>query len=132
MKRIILIAALILTGIKHPAAAEILRITSYSELQNASSGIKNGWYDATVKYTNYSTYKNATYTLQVYVEFNNVIKVDFGNGGSIHTGYNNEGYSYSGGFLSFENDFNGNTIAATTTVTTTDNNGTRTYQIRIE
>lgn len=105
--------------------------------ENKDSGyilttLDNGWYNATVHYSNYSTGTNATYTLSVKVEYDNVTNIDFGNGGSVHTGYNNEGYVYSGGYLSFEKDFSGNIKAANTTVTVSDNNGMRYYKIRIE
>jgi len=96
------------------------------------STLENGWYNATVQYSNYSTGTNAKYTLSVKVEYDNVTMIDFGNGGSVHTGFNNEGYIYSGGYLTFEKDFNGNITAANTTVTVSDNNGMRYYKIRIE
>ena len=96
------------------------------------NGIEDGWYKATVQYTNYSTGTNSNYTLKVYVQYDTVIKIDFGNGGSVHTGYNNEGYIYGGGTLSFETGYDGNITAATTTVTISDNNGLRYFKIRIE
>jgi hypothetical protein len=95
-------------------------------------GIEDGWYNATVKYTNYSTGANSTYSLKVKVEYGKVSKIDFGNGGSVHSGYNNEDYIYSGGYLSFEKDNNGNTITASTTVTVSDTNGMRYFKIIIE
>jgi len=95
-------------------------------------GIEDGWYRATIKYTNYSTGTNSTYSLNVKVEYGKVSRIDFGNGGSVHSGYNNEGYIYSGGYLSFEKDYNGNIIAATTTVTISDANGIRYFKVRIE
>jgi len=58
-------------------------------------GVKDGWYSAKVKYTNYSTGTNSTYSLDVKVEYGNVSKIDFGNGGSVRSCYNNEGYLYS-------------------------------------
>ena len=95
-------------------------------------GIKDGWYTATVKYNNMKTYYNATYTLNVQVESNSVTVIDFGNGGSVHSGINNSGYFYSGGYLSFETDFNGNVTAAYTTVSVSDSDGYRYYKVRIE
>jgi hypothetical protein len=85
--------------------------------------IEDGWYQATVKYYNYNTGTNSTYTLNVKVEDDEVIEIDFGNGGSVHTGYNNEGYIYSGGDLSFTKDYNDNITEAYTTVTITTSNG---------
>lgn len=95
-------------------------------------GIKDGWYQATVKYSNYATATNATYTLKVKVQYNSVVEIDFGNGGSVHSGYNNEGYIYSGGYLSTEQDSEGNTISASATVSTSDSNGLKYFKILIE
>lgn len=94
--------------------------------------IDDGWYEATVNYSNYKTGTNATYTLNVKVEYGVVAKIDFGNGGSVHSGYNNEGYIYTGGYLSFEKNYNGDIVAATTTVTVSDENGMRYFKIRIQ
>jgi hypothetical protein len=94
--------------------------------------IKDGWYAATVKYTNYSTYTNSTYSLDVKVEYGRIVKIDFGNGGDVHTGYNNENYYYTGGNLNYETDYNGDITAATATVTITQDGSTKYFKIRIE
>lgn len=100
---------------------------------SATSGISDGWYSATVKYSNYSTGTYATYTLDVKVEYNSITAIDFGKGGSVHSGYNNEGYQYSGGSLSFEYDYGYTSIvAATATVTIYDTGGMKYFKIRIE
>jgi hypothetical protein len=96
------------------------------------NGIKDGWYSAIVKYTNYSTYTNAKYTLDVKVEYGNVTAIDFGNGGSVHKGFNNEGYFYSGGYLSYERDYEGNIVTATARVTITQDGVMKYFEIRIE
>ena len=106
--------------------------SSFTFDSHTVQNIDNGWYEATVKYTNYKTYYSATYSLNVKVEYNSVKAIDFGNGGSIHSGYNNEGYTYSGGYLSFRRNYDGDIISASTTVTTYDSDGTRSYQITIE
>jgi hypothetical protein len=95
-------------------------------------GIKDGWYKATVKYSNYKTGFNGTYTLDVKVSYGSIVTIDFGNEGSIHNGYNNEGYVWSGGYLTLNKDFQGNITSATATVSTSDNNGLRYYNITIE
>ena len=95
------------------------------------NNIDNGWYEATIKYSNYSTGTNATYTLNVKVEYNHVVAIDFGDGASVHSGYNSHGYSYSGGFLSFDSDYDGNIVGASTTVNVIDSNGTRVFKIYI-
>ncbi len=96
------------------------------------NGINDSWYEATVGYTNYKTGTVATYTLNVKVEYETVEVIDFGNGGSVHSGYNHEGYIYSGGELDYETDYSGNIIAATTTVRVSDHNGMKTFEISIE
>ncbi|WP_143069897.1 hypothetical protein [Hymenobacter actinosclerus] len=95
MKKVLLslFAAAILTG--SSLAAPI----SPSENLNTSEigGIDDGWYEATVKYRNPSTWTMSTYRLNVKVRYGRVVAIDFGNGGSIHTGMNNEGYIFGGG-----------------------------------
>lgn len=105
-------------------------INTYNQI-NVST-LENGWYASTVQYTNYSTGTNAKYTLSVNVQNDAVTSIDFGNGGSVHTGYNNEGYIYSGGYLTFEKDYQGNILAANASVTVSDANGIRYYKIKIE
>ena len=98
-----------------------------------SNRIDNGWYESTAKYSNLKTGTSATYTLNVKVESNHIVRIQFEDGGSLHSGYNNEGYSYYGGSLSFEMDSNNIIKAATSTVTITERNGsTQTFKIRIE
>jgi hypothetical protein len=94
--------------------------------------IENGWYEATVKYFNPKTYTKSTYTLNVKVEYNRVIVIDFGNGGSVHSGYNNSGYFYNGGNLMFQKDFNGNVTSATTTVSVSEGSSSVNYEISIQ
>jgi hypothetical protein len=106
--------------------------TSPKQYSFSFYGIKDGWYQATVKYTNYSTYTNSTYTLDVKVEYGNITVIDFGNAGSVHTGYNNEGYIYTGGSLNYEKDYEGNIIAATARVTISQDNSMKYFDIRIE
>lgn len=96
------------------------------------SGIEDGWYEVTVDYTNFKTGTIATYTLTVGVVNESVEIIEFGKGGSVYSGYNHEGYVYSGGELEYETDSNGNIVAATTTVTVSDHNGIRTFEISIE
>jgi hypothetical protein len=94
--------------------------------------IDNGWYDAAVSYYNASTYQRSNYTLSVKVEYDRVTAIDFGNGGSVHSGFNNSGYFYNGGILSMKKDNQGNIVAGTTRVSVVDSNGTRTFDITIE
>lgn len=99
-----------------------------------SSDIDNGWYTARVEYYNSKTYTRATYTLNVYVEYNSISKIDFGDGGSVHDGYNNSGYSFYSSSLRLNKDYNGNVRSATADVTVTYYNPyyTQTFDITIE
>ena len=129
MKKLITLLLIFLT-ISQSYSRSLL-VNNYEKTINYG-GIEDGWYNATVKYTNYNTGTNSTYNLKVKVEYGKVSTIYFGNGGSVHSGYNNEGYFYSGGYLSFETDYNGNTVAATTAVTISDTDGMRYFKIRIE
>lgn len=96
------------------------------EHTNAAS-IDDGWYEATVKYHNFSTYEKATYTLNVKVKYGKIVAIDFGNGGSVHSGYNDSGYYWSGGYLSESRDWNtGVVTSASATVNVNYDNGTMT------
>lgn len=129
MKYLILIGTLLsLTYLSHGNPIP----TASAKNNPLQYGIKDGWYKATVKYSNYSTGYNGVYTLDVKVSYNSIVAIDFGNEGSIHSGYNNEGYIWSGGYISLDKDYNGNIIAANATVSTSDKNGLRYYYIKIE
>lgn len=85
--------------------------------------IENGKYEATVYYSS-NTGHRTTYQLVVTVSNDTVVAINFGNNGSVHSGYNNEGYSYSGGVLNFSRDYSGKITGASTTVKVTYPNGT--------
>jgi hypothetical protein len=93
--------------------------------------VPDGRYKAIVEYYNSATYTKATYQLVVGVRYGNVASIEFGNGGSVHSGANNEGYYYSGGTLYAETDYEGNIVSYTAKVTVTDTNGTRTFKVTI-
>lgn len=61
--------------------------------------IKDGNYEAIVKYHNYGNNKMATYELVVTIKGERVVAIHFPNEGSIHAGQNNSNYVYSGGNL---------------------------------
>lgn len=88
--------------------------------------IENGNYEAVVYYSS-TTGQKSTYELVVTVTNDVVTAIHFGNNGSVHSGYNNSGYTYSGGSLTFSRDYNGNIISASTTVKVTYYNGTIQY-----
>jgi hypothetical protein len=129
MKTLILVLfiSLAFPGIENPLPEKSRKIES-----NLSQQIDDGWYTAKVGYYNNSTFTRATYSLDVKVEYNSVTAIDFGNGGSVHSGYNNSGYTYYGGSLYMEKNYQGQIVAATTKVTVSDSDGTRSYDIRIE
>lgn len=104
----------------------------FKERHSVYFSLDDGWYKSIVKYTNYATGTNSTYRLEVKVLYDRVTVISFGNGGSVHSGMNNEGYLYTGGNLQSETDYYGRIIAYTTTVNVSDSNGMRTYKIRIE
>lgn len=88
--------------------------------------IENGKYEAVIYYSSTTGQKSA-YELVVTVTNDIVTAIHFGNGGSVHSGFNNEGYTYSGGHLSFSRDHHGNITGASTTVKVTYPNGTTQY-----
>jgi hypothetical protein len=94
-------------------------------------GVKSGAYEATVKYQNPNTYTKSTYTLIVVVESNRVTKIRFGNGGSVHTGFNNSGYNYYGGWLEYQYEQYDNVISATTRVTIYKGNSISIYDVSL-
>ena len=109
--------------------------TPLTEITSTSiSDIDNGWYTATVEYYNSKTYTRATYTLNVYVEYNSISKIDFGDGGSVHDGYNNSGYSFYSSHLRLNKNYNGAVTSATADVSVTYYNPyyTQTFDITIE
>jgi hypothetical protein len=96
-------------------------------------GIDNGWYVATVKYHNFNSGTFSRYRLKVKVEYDRVTAIDFGNGGSVHSGYNSSGYFYSGGYLSFDKDYNGEITSASAKVKIIEaNSNLITFDITIE
>lgn len=106
---------------------------SKSEIHTFSAqNIKDGWYEAIVSYYNPKTYTRSKYRLNVKVQYNRVVEIDFGNGGSVHAGYNNSGYVYSGGQLYFQRDYSGNIVSAEGKVTIMENLEYTYFDIKIE
>ena len=132
MKVILVFAVLLLFHVTTTIGTLAKSETIVNTTGTLAYGIEDGWYEANVKYANYQTSTYRTYTLDVKVQYNRVVAIDFGNGGSVHTGYNNSGYTYSGGTLYFETNYAREIIAATTTVTIFQGNQTQRFDIRIE
>ncbi len=98
---------------------------------NRTSSLDDGRYEATVYYSS-STGQRSTYSLAVLVSNDCVVGINFGNGGSVHSGRNSEGYTYSGGALRVKTNSSGEPISASTTVTVTYSNGTiQRFQIEL-
>lgn len=77
--------------------------------------LEDDWYEADVTYSNSNTGTKSKYTLAIRVFDDRVVEINFGNG-SVHTGQNNNGYTYSGGDLTFYQNKQGKIIGADTTV----------------
>ena len=92
--------------------------------------LEDGWYTCKVAYSSSSSYIRSTYSLPVKVQYGQVVEIEFGSGGSVHSGYNNSGYTFSGGTISLEKDYSGKIIGGTSTVTIRENNGgSKRYEI---
>lgn len=132
MKRLILLVGFLIIPLSAFTSPDVKHTVESQTNSSLLTNIEDGWYEATVKYFNYSTGTRSTYTLNVKVEYNRVTMIDFGNGGSVHSGYNSSGYIYSGGNLSFTRDYDYNVVGANTTVRISLENGnTITYNVDI-
>ena len=69
--------------------------------------LNNGIYELPVQYDSNTGHK-ANYQLNVKIQNDNVVCIYFGNGGCVHSGYNNSGYSWRGGGIKWNTDWNGN------------------------
>ncbi len=80
-------------------------ISGYNQKSPAFYGI----YKVSVECQSHTGHK-ATYTLYVKVQQDNVTYIYFDNGGYIHSGYNNSGYTWRGGGIQWNVDWSGNII----------------------
>jgi hypothetical protein len=109
MRRVILLISLIFASSYFSGLKAIVNSDSqatYTYFQK----IENGWHTATIVCFNSNTFTQSRYSLNVQVENNRVIAIDFGNGILVHAGENNSGYVYSDGYLSVDRGFNNNHI----------------------
>ena len=58
-----------------------------------------------------------------------ITTIFFGDGGSVHFGYNNSGYTYLGGGIHFDTDYNGNITRAYAKIQVNYDNGAWQYFI---
>ena len=95
--------------------------------------LKDGWYPATVNYSNPKKITMVTSKLKVEVKNDKVIKIDLGNGRVLKATSPEADYVYSGGNLSFEFDRQSQKSVATTSVKIKSSNGKLIiYHIRID
>lgn len=119
-----------LRPMKFPLLFLIFLFPMVGKAQLPSTGptqIEDGTYESSVNYYYYGhlAYNKAKYQLDVEVLDNRVVAIYFGNGGLVHTGDNNEGYTYSGGTLSTF------LSTITTTVTVYEGNSKKVFYITL-
>lgn len=132
MRTLIFLMLISVTANAQMSRGEVGGMNYKMPILDLKKSIQDGWYSATVSYSNSNTYTRSTYTLDVEVESDRVVTISFGQGRSVHDGYNNSGYTYSGGYLSFQSNYQGGISAATTQVTIYKGNSIITYDVRIE
>lgn len=71
--------------------------------------LDDGIYELPVEYRSNST-NYERYTLDVQIRNDQITRIYFGNGGSVHNGTNNSGYIWSGGGIRWNVDYYGNII----------------------
>ena len=119
MKKLLLILALFTANVvaftQTGGALFFDAVRSSVQTAEESSVLPDGWYVAKIYYTS-NTGQRSEYVLNVGVEDLNVTIIDFGNGGYVHRGRNNEGYTYRGGALHLLRNSYGQVYAAETDV----------------
>lgn len=71
--------------------------------------LDDGFYDLTVECESNSS-NTRRYILEVLIENDNIVRINFDNGGSLHKGLNNSGYTWRGGGIKWEVDYRGNIV----------------------
>jgi hypothetical protein len=66
--------------------------------------LDDGIYELPVSYVSH-TGTRANYTLDIKIQSDQIVCIYFGNGGYVHTGYNNSGYVWSGGGIQWDVDY---------------------------
>lgn len=69
--------------------------------------LDDGIYELVVDCESHTSHR-ARYILEVRIQNDNVTAIYFDNGGSVHSGWNNSGYSWSGGGIRWSTDYYGN------------------------
>ena len=94
--------------------------------------LDDGVYELPVSYMS-DTGHRAKYILDVKIQNDNVVCIYFGNGGYVHSGYNNSDYSWRGGGILWNVDWNGNIISGEAIIQVDYNNGGyQLFTVRIE
>ena len=84
--------------------------------------LDDGVYELLVEYkSNTTNYEQ--YTLEVRIENDKVTHIYFGNGGYVHNGWNNSGYTWNGGGIRWNVDYYGNIISGTAIIQLNYGNG---------
>lgn len=68
--------------------------------------LDDGIYELVVDYESNTSHR-ARYVLEVRIQNDNVTAIYFDNGGSVHSGWNNSGYIWSGGGIRWNTDYYG-------------------------
>lgn len=98
-----------------PASAQYLSIpyATYTPVFNVTQRnlneivLDDGVYELTVNCKSH-TGLDQNYTLDVRIQDDRVIQIYFSNGGSVHSGRNNTGYTWRGGGIAWNTDWYGN------------------------
>ena len=68
--------------------------------------LDDGVYELVVEYQSHTSH-SAQYVLDVRIQNDTVTAIYFDNGGSVHSGYNNSGYTWRGGGIRWRTDYYG-------------------------
>ena len=113
---IILVIALCLSTFSVKAQSYDLPFVSHTPVHSVTQRnlgqviLDDGLYELTVEYQSNST-NYEIYTLEVRIKKDNITHIYFGNGGYVHNGWNNSGYTWSGGGIKWNVDYYGNIIS---------------------
>jgi hypothetical protein len=108
MKRLFIIIFFCLSIFTTSATAQVYTPFFRTTTRNLSKVIlQNGVYELPVHYES-NTGHTTRYNLNVKIQNDNIVCIYFGNGGCVHSGYNNSGYTWRGGGIQWNTDYYGN------------------------
>lgn len=92
--------------------------------------LDDGIYEVQVEYQSHTQHR-AVYKLMVKIQNDNITQIYFGDGGSVHTGYNNSGYTWRGGGIQWTRNWDGTIIGGKAVIQITyTNSGWQLFTIR--